>query len=236
MSRNGSDTVTAAETTASIIQHTHAKVTDQYPQYGQHRKIQLSTSVAKPMGIVPRNKELVGSAIITAQISGYKVYRTTDMPKAKVKRIVFRTKKATESQYSQSALKGMVMSRRETMPVPMVTENHDGEKLRTTRRQPTSYFDGVGSGVLMNVSEPPDGSDDDRTLVCERDRERRRFISREDMIWLAGIVIAGLLEAMRSISRSSSVSVSGILSRFSKQLMRFAECRDRSGEHVDFCV
>ena len=166
MSRNGSDTVTAAATTASIIQHTHAKVTDQYPQYGQHRNIQLSTSVAKPMGIVPRNRELVGSAIMTAQISGYKVYRRVEMTRAKVKRIVFRTKKTTESQYSQSALKGIVMSRRETMPVPIVTENQDGEKLRTTRRQPTSYFDGVGSGdgALMNVSEPPDGSDDDRTL------------------------------------------------------------------------
>lgn len=39
------------------------------------------------------------------------------------------------------------MKMSETMPVPMVTENHDGEKLRTTRRQPVSFlFDAIRSG------------------------------------------------------------------------------------------
>jgi hypothetical protein len=32
------------------------------------------------------------------------------------------------------------MKSNETMPVPIVTENQEGLKLRTTRRQPTSYF------------------------------------------------------------------------------------------------
>lgn len=70
MSKKGNETVTAAATTASTIQHTQANVTLQGPQYGQHRRIQLSTNVAKPMGTVLRNRLLVGSAIMTAQISG----------------------------------------------------------------------------------------------------------------------------------------------------------------------
>jgi len=43
----------------------------------------------------------------------------------------------TDSQYSQSALNGMAMRRRDTIPVPIVTLNHEGEKLRTILRQPT---------------------------------------------------------------------------------------------------
>jgi hypothetical protein len=31
----------------------------------------------------------------------------------------------------------MAIRRRDTMPVPMVTENQEGEKLRIMRRQPT---------------------------------------------------------------------------------------------------
>ena len=53
---------------------------------------------------------------------------------------MFSPKEATESQYSQDASKGIVIRRRDTTPVPIVTENQDGEKLRTTRRQPTSYL------------------------------------------------------------------------------------------------
>ena len=54
----------------------------------------------------------------------------------------------------------MVMKRIETMPVPMVTENHDGEKLRTMRRQPRSYLVGERSGGLLEgiLSEAPEGS------------------------------------------------------------------------------
>ena len=37
----------------------------------------------------------------------------------------------------------------ETMPVPIVVENHDGLKLRTTLRQPNSYFDGRSSRPLL---------------------------------------------------------------------------------------
>ena len=91
--------------------------------------------------MVPRKSELVESRIITVQISGYSVYRRTDMENAREKRIVLRPKKTTDSQYNQSALKGIVMSSSDTMPVPIVTENQDGEKLRTIRRHPTSYLD-----------------------------------------------------------------------------------------------
>lgn len=100
------------------------------------------------------------------------------------------------------------------MPVPMVTLNHEGEKLRTTRRQPDSYLDvgnGDEEGCLMNVSEPPEGSDADTTLVDERVRKRSN--SGRDIAWLAGIVMAGLFEAKRRISRSSSSSVAAIGSR-----------------------
>lgn len=71
------------------------------------------------------------------------------------------------------------MRRSETTPVPMVTENHDGEKFRTTLRHPTSYFvvvgvvgpgdDGVGGdrdGRLTKVSDPPDGSDEVWIFGC----------------------------------------------------------------------
>jgi hypothetical protein len=42
-----------------------------------------------------------------------------------------------------------------TTPVPIVVANHDGEKLRTTRRQPWSFFDGVFGGIVAG-SDPFD--------------------------------------------------------------------------------
>jgi hypothetical protein len=94
-------------------------------------------SVAKPIGIVPRNSELTLSAIITFQISGYTVYRKTEMQKAHVNNMAFSPRKKTASQYSQSALNGIAARSRDTMPVPIVTLNQEGEKLRTILRQPT---------------------------------------------------------------------------------------------------
>jgi hypothetical protein len=35
-----------------------------------------------------------------------------------------------------------------TTPVPIVVANHDGEKLRTTRRQPWSFLEGAFGGVV----------------------------------------------------------------------------------------
>ena len=52
-------------------------------------------------------------------------------------KIVLRPKKITDSQYSHRALKGILYRRSDTMPVPIVTANQDGEKLRTILRQPT---------------------------------------------------------------------------------------------------
>jgi hypothetical protein len=40
------------------------------------------------------------------------------------KRMTLSAKIMTESQYSQAPLKGRLCSRMETMPVPMVAENH----------------------------------------------------------------------------------------------------------------
>jgi hypothetical protein len=62
--------VTAAEATASMIHNTQATVLAQTPQAGTQTYTHMLTRVANPMGTVPRNKELVGSRIITPQISG----------------------------------------------------------------------------------------------------------------------------------------------------------------------
>jgi hypothetical protein len=109
------------------------------------------------------------------------VYLRIEIPKARVKRMALRPKKKTESQYSQSDLNGMLMNRSETTPVPMVTENHDGEKLRTIRRHPTSYLDlgsKVGSSWQSRGSGFPAGSpmrsEADTVIICARDRVRLR--------------------------------------------------------------
>lgn len=77
------------------------------------------------------------------------------MVNAEKNKIVFKPKKMIASQSSQSALKGMVTKSKDTMPVPIVTENQDGEKLRTTRRQPTSYL--VNFGGARETTESLDG-------------------------------------------------------------------------------
>jgi hypothetical protein len=132
-----SDIVTDTATTESTIQQTQAKVIAQGPQYGMHIEHQAEMSVAKPIGIVPRKSELTLSAIMTVHISGYTTYRKTDIEKANANRVVLSAKKTTASQYSQSALNGMATRSRDTTPVPIVTENHEGEKFLTILRQPT---------------------------------------------------------------------------------------------------
>src|SRR4051794_27179205 len=111
-----------------MIQQTQANVTAHGPQYGIHNAHQAEINVANPMGIVPRKSELTLSAIMTVHISGYAAYRKTEIAKAHEKRSVLSPRKKTASQYSQSALKGMAAKSKDTIPVPMVTENHDGEK------------------------------------------------------------------------------------------------------------
>lgn len=132
-----SDIVTDTATTESIIQQTQAKVTAQGPQYGMHIEHQAEMSVANPIGMVPRKSELTLSAIMTVHISGYTTYRKTETEKAHANRIVLSPKKTTASQYSQAALNGIATRSRDTTPVPIVTENHDGEKFLTILRQPT---------------------------------------------------------------------------------------------------
>lgn len=62
--------VTEAATIVSIIQHIHANVVAHGPQIGTQTKTHISIKVAKPIGMVPKNKEFVGSRIITLHISG----------------------------------------------------------------------------------------------------------------------------------------------------------------------
>jgi hypothetical protein len=98
------------------------------------------------------------------QISGYKVYRSTDMTVNKANRRTLAQKKMYEMYWSHSPLYGNRYRRILTMPVPMLTANHllktreislvshcgysiglyfcpvythDGVKFRTILRQPT---------------------------------------------------------------------------------------------------
>src|SRR5579871_3120464 len=97
-------------------------------------------SVAKPIGIVARKREYTGSCVMTVQISGQMVYlrkvRSVKIPK----RVVFSMKKIIDRCSSHLACHGMSCKSMPQIPVPIVTENHDGEKLRTIRRHPTSYL------------------------------------------------------------------------------------------------
>lgn len=90
------DNVTPADKMASTIHPTQATVAAQDPQAGTHTYIHMLTSVAKPMGIVPKNKEFMGSRIMTPHISGYRVYLRMEIAKAEKKRIVFKAKKMIE--------------------------------------------------------------------------------------------------------------------------------------------
>jgi hypothetical protein len=123
------------------------------------------------------------------------------------------------------------------MPVPIVTENHDGLKLRTTLLQPTSYFDvdtvislsagedfpsSAESPVVMADRPSPAGSDLDVTLLARLWavavvllRRRRPAEKSERVAICAGatIVIAGLLDAMRCIMVSSSSARCAIVAK-----------------------
>ena len=122
--------------------------------------------------------------------------------------MVFRPKKKTDSQYNQSAWKGIPTSSNDTTPVPIVTENHEGEKLRTTRRQPTSYFDCTGKSYCWNrcpVVSPagsPTGFEADADIV--RAGARGLDVDVCESICASGIVMAGLFDARRISSLLSS--------------------------------
>ena len=62
--------VTPTATTASSIQKAHATVLDQSPQAGTQTNTHISMRVANPIGIVPRNREFVGSFHMTVHIPG----------------------------------------------------------------------------------------------------------------------------------------------------------------------
>jgi hypothetical protein len=112
--------------------------------------------VDKPMGTVPINIDCTGWTIMAPKISGYRVYRKTLMIHPVTKRRTLIAKMTTEIQYNHWALYGSVFKRIDTMPVPIVTENHlfvvsfcfiwwveatyEGVKLRMILLQPTSCF------------------------------------------------------------------------------------------------
>jgi hypothetical protein len=138
--RKGKLIAIAAATTVSIIHKIHMNVHDHGPHDGTQMATQSWMSVAKPMGTVPRKRECTGSRIITVQISGQMVY----LSKLKIVKIaksaVFRTKKIIDRSSSHLACHGRACNSTPQTPVPIVTANHDGVKLRTMCRHPTSYF------------------------------------------------------------------------------------------------
>lgn len=71
----------------------------------------------------------------------------------------------------------------------MVTENQEGLKFLTTRRQPTSSFEGRMRPLTLAFASPPDGSD----AIF-----RWRWPSPSSP-WDAGALAAGLLLARPSI-------------------------------------
>lgn len=143
MSRMAKLTVTATATTESSIQSPKATYAAPSPHAGTHTATHISMRVAKPMGTVPRNRLLLGSWIMTVQISGQMVYLKKDIPNASEKSAVFKTKKTMPRMRSHSAFHGIVTKMLATIPVPIVIANHDGEKFRTMRRHPSSFFEGA---------------------------------------------------------------------------------------------
>lgn len=91
-----SERVTDAAATTSTIHIAHANEMAHWPQRGTQMKTHISMSVAKPMGMVARNSELVGSWIITLQISGYREYRRMEVMEASAKMTTFKKKKTIE--------------------------------------------------------------------------------------------------------------------------------------------
>lgn len=71
--------MTEAAAMTSIIHSAHATDVAQGPHRGTQIKTHISMSVANPMGTVARKSELVGSWIMTRQISGYRVYRRMEV-------------------------------------------------------------------------------------------------------------------------------------------------------------
>lgn len=89
-------TVTPTATILSSTQKPQPTHIAHSPHLETQCATQRFTNVAKPIGIVPRNNEFVGSCIMTTQISGHIVYRRTETVNAEKKRIVFRMKNAME--------------------------------------------------------------------------------------------------------------------------------------------
>lgn len=121
---NGKDNAVVTEITASKIHNPHAKYRAHSPQTGTHTKTNMLTIVASPIGKVPMNIDCTGCVTITRKISGYSVYRRMLMIHPMLNRSTFSAKIMTEIQYSQTPLYGRLCSKIDTMPVPIVTENH----------------------------------------------------------------------------------------------------------------
>jgi len=129
-----------AATIASTIHNTHANVAAHGPNAGTQIATQSWMSVAKPMGTVPRKSESTGSSVMTVQISGQMVYLSRVKIVKMPKRVVFSTKKIIDMCSSHLACHGMACNSTPQIPVPIVTANQAGLKLRTIRRHPTSYL------------------------------------------------------------------------------------------------
>jgi hypothetical protein len=76
---NDKERVTEAAATTSTIHNAHATDVAQGPHRGTQMKTHISMRVANPMGTVAKKSELVGSWIMTRQISGYRVYRRMEV-------------------------------------------------------------------------------------------------------------------------------------------------------------
>lgn len=143
--------VMIAETMASTIHNTHANVPAHGPNAGTQIATQSWMSVAKPTGTVPRKRECTGSLVMTVQISGQMVY----LSKVKIvkipKRVVFSAKKIIDKCSSHLACHGRACNSTPQIPVPIVTANHDGVKLRTIQRHPTSYLFFLSYGCCGTV-------------------------------------------------------------------------------------
>lgn len=100
------------------------RYTAQVPQAGTQTKTIILIIVASPMGNVPRNSDCAGWRIITTHISGYIAYRRIEMRRKEQKRKTFKANTTTEIQYSQMPLYGRLCRRTDTIPVPIMTENH----------------------------------------------------------------------------------------------------------------
>lgn len=136
---NGREKLVPIAHATSIHQRTHATVTKLSPHAGTQTNVIMLMMVASPMGNVPRNKDCTGWRIMQDHIPRKRVYLKIEMAKNKTNRTTLTAKIATEIQYSHRALYGRLWSRIDTIPVPMLTLNHDGVKFNTIRRQPVRF-------------------------------------------------------------------------------------------------